>query len=178
MNEICKGSEPTKKQTKYCLNSKSRVNIQRILRCLLMDIQSVNVLNQEKQQFTWMDGPFLLALKQGHWIILDEINLASQSVLEGLNSCFDHRGEIFISELNRKFLINKSQTKIFACQNPYLQGGGRKGLPKSFLNRFSKVYINKMSSSDLLEILTSVYGISTDILTKMIAFNEQLNDQV
>ena len=85
MNEICKGSEPTKKQTKYCLNSKSRVNIQRILRCLLMDIQSVNVLNQEKQQFTWMDGPFLLALKQGHWIILDEINLASQSVLEGLN---------------------------------------------------------------------------------------------
>jgi len=142
------------------------------------DLPSVNELNQEKQQFTWMDGPFLLALKQGHWIILDEINLASQSVLEGLNSCFDHRGEIFISELNRKFLINKSQTKIFACQNPYLQGGGRKGLPKSFLNRFSKVYINKMSSSDLLEILTSVYGISTDILTKMIAFNEQLNDQV
>jgi len=223
--EICKGSEPAKKQTKYCLNSKStKENIQRILRCLLMDnpvmlegspgvgktsiietlgavtrnkvvrinlseqtdlselfgadLPSVNELNQEKQQFTWMDGPFLLALKQGHWIILDEINLASQSVLEGLNSCFDHRGEIFISELNRKFLINKSQTKIFACQNPYLQGGGRKGLPKSFLNRFSKVYINKMSSSDLLEILTSVYGISTDILTKMIAFNEQLNDQV
>lgn len=136
--------------------------------------------NTQTQKFCWRDGPFLLALKQGNWIILDEINLASQSVLEGLNSCFDHRGEIYVSELNRKFLINKTQTKIFACQNPYLQGGGRKGLPKSFLNRFSKVYVNKMSNTDLLAILKAIYsdGITADCLEKMIQFNEKLNQEV
>ncbi len=51
--------------------------------------------------FAWCDGPFLSALKRGHWILLDELNLASQAVLEGLNACLDHRGEVFIPELDR-----------------------------------------------------------------------------
>lgn len=56
-------------------------------------------------QFAWRDGPLLQALKQGHWILLDELNLASQSVLEGLNACLDHRGEVFIPELAKTFNI-------------------------------------------------------------------------
>ena len=44
-------------------------------------------------QFAWRNGPFLNALQQGDWILLDELNLASQSVLEGLNAVFDHRGK-------------------------------------------------------------------------------------
>ena len=69
-----------------------------------------------------------------------QINLASQSVLEGLNAVLDHRGEAFIPELGMVFHV-KTSTKFFACQNPMQQGGGRKGLPKSFLNRFTMVYI-------------------------------------
>lgn len=68
-----------------------------------------------------------------------QLNLASQSVLEGLNACFDHRAEIYIPELGMSFQVQHEKTKIFACQNPFTQGGGRKGLPKSFLNRFTQV---------------------------------------
>ncbi len=71
-------------------------------------------------------------------MLLDELNLAPQSVLEGLNSCLDHRTTIYIPELNHTFECPK-EFRIFACQNPLHQGGGRKGLPKSFLNRFTKV---------------------------------------
>ena len=67
-----------------------------------------------------------------------QINLASQSVLEGLNAVLDHRGEVFVPELGITFSVQPS-TKLFACQNPMSQGGGRKGLPKSFLNRFTMV---------------------------------------
>ncbi len=142
------------------------------------DLPAICALTQS-QCFEWRDGPFLHALKQGHWIILDELNLASQSVLEGLNSCFDHRGEIFISELGRKFSVNKQTTKIFACQNPYKQGGGRKGLPKSFLNRFSKVYIDQMNEYDLLYITRAIYGTRIDDSTtdKIIAFNAIINKE-
>jgi len=35
-------------------------------------------------QFAWSDGVLLSALKAGDWVLLDELNLASQSVLEGL----------------------------------------------------------------------------------------------
>lgn len=67
-----------------------------------------------------------------------QLNLASQSVLEGLNACFDHRAEIYVPELGMNFHVQHKKTKIFGCQNPYRQGGGRKGLPKSFLNRFTQ----------------------------------------
>ena len=68
-----------------------------------------------------------------------QLNLASQSVLEGLNACFDHRAEIYIPELGMSFQVQHHKTRIFGCQNPFTQGGGRKGLPKSFLNRFTQV---------------------------------------
>ena len=70
-----------------------------------------------------------------------QMNLASQSVLEGLNACLDHRGEVFVPELARTFHIQHDRTCIFACQNPLNQGGGRKGLPRSFLNRFTQVFV-------------------------------------
>ena len=80
-------------------------------------------------------------LDSGYWILLDELNLATQSVLEGLNACLDHRAEIFIPELNKTFSIDSDTTKIFATQNPPREGGERKNLPKSFLNRFVKVML-------------------------------------
>jgi midasin len=36
-------------------------------------------------KFVWCDGAFLTAMKEGHWVLLDELNLAPQSVLEGNN---------------------------------------------------------------------------------------------
>lgn len=71
-------------------------------------------------------------------MLLDELNLASQSVLEGLNSCLDHRTTVYIPELSREFHCHPN-FRVFAAQNPTHQGGGRKGLPKSFLNRFTEV---------------------------------------
>ena len=88
--------------------------------------------------YAWQDGAFLAALKAGHWVILDELNLAPQSVLEGLNSCLDHRAAVYIPELGATYAC-PSTFRVFGCQNPLQQGGGRKGLPKSFLNRFTQV---------------------------------------
>ncbi|KAL7735504.1 hypothetical protein ACLKA6_010538 [Drosophila palustris] len=107
--------------------------------------------------FVWRDGPLLAALKAPNtWILLDELNLAPQSVLEGLNAVLDHRGEVYIPELNKSFQLTDS-TRIFACQNPLKQGGGRKGLPQSFLNRFNKVYLRKLSTEDLLHVVNVKY---------------------
>nr|XP_019536538.2 midasin [Aedes albopictus] len=107
--------------------------------------------------FVWRDGPLLAALKaKNTWILLDELNLAPQSVLEGLNAILDHRGEVFIAELNKTFKLGK-KTRIFAAQNPLRQGGGRKGLPQSFLNRFTKVYLRKLEQGDLLHVVDGKY---------------------
>lgn len=62
-------------------------------------------------------------------------------MLEGLNACLDHRGEIYIPELGKTFRIQCDSTRLFGAQNPLRQGGARRGLPQSFLNRFTQVCV-------------------------------------
>ncbi|XP_023288825.1 midasin [Orussus abietinus] len=128
-------------------------------------------------EFAWKDGPFLRALRAGQWILLDELNLASQSVLEGLNACLDHRGEVYIPELNRTFSIEPG-TKLFACQNPLRQGGDRRGLPRSFLNRFTQVFIDALTDIDLKFIATSQFlDLPVDLISNMVEFNSKLSSE-
>ena len=121
-------------------------------------------------QFTWRDAPFLQAMKRGDWVLLDEMNLASQSVLEGLNACLDHRGSAYIPELDQIFTKHPGFT-LFAAQNPHKQGGGRKGLPASFVNRFTIVYVDLLTSDDLLTICTQRYPeMNTDTIRQIINY--------
>ncbi|KAF9915434.1 AAA ATPase midasin [Lobosporangium transversale] len=128
-------------------------------------------------EFAWRDAPFLQAMKSGDWVLLDEINLASQSVLEGLNSCLDHRGSVYIPELDRTFECNMN-FRVFAAQNPLQQGGGRKGLPKSFVNRFTQVFVEQLLDSDILFICKHLFPqVEDSMLRKMIEFNYQMFEE-
>jgi midasin (ATPase involved in ribosome maturation) len=128
--------------------------------------------------FKWCDGALLKAIKNGDWVLLDELNLASQSVLEGLNSCLDHRASVYIPELGQTFVCPPT-FRIFAAQNPIAQGGGRKGLPKSFLNRFTKVYVEALSKNDLNDIVTAKFPkLPSDLVEKIILFNYSVQDDI
>ena len=128
--------------------------------------------------FQWRNGPFLDAMERGHWILLDELNLASQSILEGLNAVFDHRNEVYIPELNRTFPLH-ADTKIFACQNPISEGGDRKGLPKSFLNRFSKIFMSGLCEEDYVIICRSLHPtLDKDLISKMVRFSSTLEHEI
>ncbi|KAF1834922.1 hypothetical protein BDW02DRAFT_568614 [Decorospora gaudefroyi] len=128
--------------------------------------------------FAWRDAPFLKAMKNGDWVLLDEMNLASQSVLEGLNAVLDHRGEVYISELDQTF-HKHPDFRVFAAQNPHHQGGGRKGLPASFVNRFTVVYADVFRPEDLTLICRKVFpNIPEEEVTKLIKFVAQLDEQV
>lgn len=119
----------------------------------LMDLfgSDVPVEGADAGIFAWRDAPFLQAMQKGEWVLLDEMNLASQSVLEGLNACLDHRGQVYVSELDQTFQRHPD-FRLFAAQNPHHQGGGRKGLPASFVNRFTVVYADTFTPTDLLTI--------------------------
>ncbi|PWY89383.1 midasin [Aspergillus sclerotioniger CBS 115572] len=107
-------------------------------------------------QFAWRDAPFLQAMQRGDWVLLDEMNLASQSVLEGLNACLDHRQMVYVAELDQTFKRHPDFV-LFAAQNPHHQGGGRKGLPASFVNRFTVVYADSFTDTDLKRICAKLF---------------------
>jgi len=128
-------------------------------------------------EFSWKEADFLKAMQEGHWVLLDEMNLAPQSVLEGLNAVLDHRGAVYVPELGRTFSRHPS-FRIFAAQNPIQQGGGRKGLPKSFINRFTKVFVDPLTPADLLQISKHMFPrLPEDWLQRMIVYNSRLEEE-
>ncbi|AET01690.2 midasin [Medicago truncatula] len=145
----------------------------------MMDLlgSDLPVESDEGMKFSWSDGILLQALQEGCWVLLDELNLAPQSVLEGLNAILDHRAEVFIPELGNTYKCPPS-FRVFACQNPSHQGGGRKGLPRSFLNRFTKVYVDELVEDDYLSICKSKFPtIPEPLLSMLILFNKRMHEE-
>lgn len=50
---------------------------------------------------TFVEGALVTAVRQGHWIVLDELNLAPSDVLEALNRLLDDNRELFVPELQQ-----------------------------------------------------------------------------
>ncbi|ETN99813.1 type A von Willebrand factor domain-containing protein, partial [Reticulomyxa filosa] len=144
----------------------------------LMDLLGCDLPQANGHGFTWCPGILLKAIQDGQWVLLDELNLASQSVLEGLNAVLDHRSCIYIPELDQEFACAPT-FRVFAAQNPVIEGGGRKGLPASFLNRFSKVYLEPLQKQDLNIIAHALYPqINPDIIHSLIDWVETVHDEV
>ncbi|KAH8092400.1 ATPase [Aureococcus anophagefferens] len=109
--------------------------------------------------FEWRDGPLLTAVRRGDWVLLDELNLAPQPVLEGLNAVLDHRAALFVPELGESFPCAPG-FRLFATQNPAADGNaGRRGLPKSFVDRFGRVAVEGLGPADLVAIASHAYAL-------------------
>lgn len=163
---------------KVCGKPLTRINLSE--QTDLMDLfgSDVPVEGAEAGHFAWRDAPFLRAMQNGDWVLLDEINLAQQSVLEGLNACLDHRGEVYISELDHTFKRHPDFF-VFAAQNPHHQGGGRKGLPASFVNRFTVVYADILKTDDMVLICKHSFPtIPDEVVATLIKFVTQLEREV
>lgn len=76
--------------------------------------EDTEAAGEDAIRFAWCDGVLLQAIKEGHWFLIDEMNLAQQSVLEGLNAILDHRRTVYIPELNQEFECHPDFF-VFAC---------------------------------------------------------------
>lgn len=70
-------------------------------------------------------GVLVKAMRSGHWVILDELNLAPSDVLEALNRLLDDNRELFIPETQETVRAHPN-FMLFATQNPPGFYGGRK----------------------------------------------------
>jgi midasin len=52
----------------------------------------------DKPRFEWIDGLLVTALERGDWLVLDNANLCSSSVLDRLNSLLEPNGTLIINE--------------------------------------------------------------------------------
>lgn len=107
------------------------------------------------ESIKFVESEMVHFIRSGYWIILDEINLCTQSVIEGLNSMLDHRRML---KVDGKPVSVHENTKIFGTMNPHNRANGRKIFPKSFMDRFIVISMESYSLEDMKSILSMKFG--------------------
>ena len=82
-------------------------------------------------------------MRNGYWIILDELNLAPSDILEALNRVLDDNRELYIPE-TQVLVKAHPNFMLFATQNPPGLYGGRKTLSRAFKNRFIELHFSEI----------------------------------
>ena len=92
-------------------------------------------------KLVFQEGALVTAMRAGHWIILDELNLAPTEVLEALNRLLDDNRELFIAE-TLETVKPHPNFMLWATQNPAGVYGGRKQLSQALKNRFLELHVD------------------------------------
>lgn len=87
----------------------------------------------------WIDGLLTQAMKNGNWVVLDEINMALPEILSKLHSLLDDDRQIVLNEKDGEIVKPKEGFRVFATMNPSDDYAGTKELNLAFLSRFGSV---------------------------------------
>ena len=124
-------------------------------------------------KLVFKDGLLVQALRQGHWIVLDELNLAPTDVLEALNRLLDDNRELVIPE-TQEVIRPHPHFMLFATQNPPGLYAGRKILSRAFRNRFLEVHFEDVPQGELESILCQRCQIAPSYGKRIVAVFREL----
>lgn len=147
------------------INNHEHTDIQEYLGTYVTDPKTGNLVFQE--------GLLVTAVRQGHWIVLDELNLAPTDVLEALNRLLDDNRELVIPE-TQEVIRPHPNFILFATQNPPGLYAGRKVLSRAFRNRFLEVHFDDVPKDELETILCQRCQIAPPYAKKIVQVFEEL----
>lgn len=125
------------------INNHEHTDLQEYLGSYVSDVNGI---------LKFQEGVLVQALRNGYWIVLDELNLAPTDVLEALNRLLDDNRELLIPE-TQEVVQPHPDFMLFATQNPAGLYGGRKHLSRAFRNRFLELHFDDIPVDELREIL-------------------------
>lgn len=123
-----------------------------------LDKLASQVKTQLSLAFAFIEGSLIRALKEGHWVLLDEINLANAETLECLSGLLEgSSGSLSLLERgDRNAITRHPDFTIFACMNPATDVG-KKELPVGLRNRFTEFYVDELTEYPDLQLLVGSY---------------------
>ena len=84
----------------------------------------------------WQDGVLIQAMKNGWWLLCDEVNACLPEILFVLHSLLDDDKSIVIAEKDGEIVKPNKNFRFFATMNPSEEYAGTKELNKAFVSRF------------------------------------------
>lgn len=123
----------------------------------------------EKGETVWKDGVLLDAMKNGKWLVADEVNVALPEILFVLHSLLDDDRMITVSNHLGEVVKPHEDFRFFATMNPPEEYAGTKELNKAFQSRFSIVLqVHYPKPAIETKILVDKAGVSAEDATKMV----------
>ena len=127
-------------------------------------------------KLVFRDGLLVRALRQGDWIVLDELNLAPTDVLEALNRLLDDNRELVIPETQEVVRPN-AHFMLFATQSPSGVYAGRKVLSRALRNRFLEVRFEDVPPAELEHSLCQRSRIAPSYSQRIVAVFHELQER-
>jgi len=123
----------------------------------------------------WIDGLLINAMKEGKWIVFDEINMALPEFLSVLQSLLDDYRNIVLKEHEGEKVVCHPDFRFFATMNPSDEYSGTKELNKAFLSRFP-IILNVDYSSEEHQIISDRTGMKIDDAEKIVLIAKDIRD--
>ena len=94
-----------------------------------------------EQHFVWIESILIRSMRQGDWLILENVNTCSLSVLDRLNSLLEPNGELILNEGGGQCSIIKPHPnfRLILTMDPN-QGNGE--ISRAMRNRCCEIYID------------------------------------
>lgn len=124
----------------------------------------------------FIEGPVVQAMKKGHILYIDEINMAKPETLPILHSVLDHRRMLTNPFTGEVIYAHENFTVISAINEGYV---GTSPMNEALKNRFISFTIPYLSGAQLREIISSEFpNVSSSLIETMMNINNDLRKQV
>lgn len=106
------------------------------------DIRHVQRAGKSKFIFSFVEGPLAKAIRNGDWILLDEVNLASAETLESISTLLQAPDSslILTEQGDLEPIPRHPEFRLFACMNPATDVGKR-DLPAGLRSKFTEMWV-------------------------------------
>ncbi|CAF5144435.1 unnamed protein product, partial [Rotaria sp. Silwood1] len=121
------------------------------------EIDKLILKYSQEQHFIWIESILIRSMRQGDWLILENVNTCSLSVLDRLNSLLEPNGQLILNEGGGQDLIIKPHKnfRLILTMDPK-QGNGE--ISRAMKNRCCEIYIDDQQEYnyyDLKELIQS-----------------------
>ncbi|WOV88994.1 MoxR family ATPase [Sporosarcina oncorhynchi] len=135
------------------------------------------IITKEGQSIIeFIDGPVIQAMKKGHILYIDEINMAKPETLPILHSVLDHRRMLTNPFTGEVIHAHEDFSVIAAINEGYV---GTSPMNEALKNRFISFSIPYLTGQQLREVIRAQFPqVSEQLIESLMNINEDLKKQV
>ena len=138
----------------------------------LLGFKTIQTNENGSQEIVFIDGPVIKAMKEGHILYIDEINMAKPETLPILNGVLDYRRKLTNPFTGEVVNAAPGFNVIAAINVGYI---GTLPMNEALKNRFVVIQVDYIDGDILSDVIKQQSQLSDDIMIqKIIKFNEDL----